>query len=837
MASGVTSYQTTDHRMNYSYVAGKSGYDAQIRVHYNTSRLNSSTVRAKIDVEVYYNPTNYASTNCCAVFLDGSGTGQMLNQTCQKGNCANFADLGTNRLYASHPATSKTQYTGSAGTWVTKDYSVSYNKTSFTVTVYFCNRYGYGNYPTNIWNAASSYPLTFTIPCEVGYTSAGNPGSPTRSAQWFEGKCSFSWSAAANGTNNSVTGYDWIIDRSSSAGGTSGWTQIASGSTSSGTRSCTSPSISTAYRGYNFRCRVKTKATYGSYSYKNGTSYSRYNYAPSISGTYVSFGATSGSYVQCGSSVTAKGGSDSGGYASGSTLQYNLNINGTWTGYSTSSSNSSGCTWSSKLTTFGGRLISFQVRAYDGFTTATSGTISKAIGSRLANSFSFGSGTLSYTTSFSIPKSTVDGYNFATGVTEHLTLYAKKSSDTDYTQIYYGTRSGSSLTSSRSITGILGSLMDKGIVDLEDQSGTAQRINFKLEIRITDNSNPTHCHLTKTITGNRTYTNWVISNWLSYPDSSTTYKFPFDSGIPIITSTFRINWRFDSYPAGQLNNGTLCRNIYYKSLNSTGGWTLYSTKYFEDSVSETGYEDFPITDFASRGDKIEILMAWEWHGYKVCEDPSIKWDYSGIPNENDQKTIYYRPYPTLYLSSANFTDAQMLTPNVAENRVAWDTSLTMEDDGRLMKIKKAYLTVCEWDEVKDSAEIPLDTIIGSGGGNMELNHTYSNWYRITDNIDNNLQYHRLSYSLYNEDNPNVENGGENESAAFDVNRGYRLVQAFDFCELYRATPTGTLSDTLYESDLRTYNVSTELFFDTISTPYFDATDNLAWSRYNYSSSN
>ena len=839
MASGVTSYQTTDHRMNFSYIAGKSGYDAQIRVHYNTSRLNSSTVRAKIDVEVYYDAIGWASTNCCAVFLDGSGTGQMLNQTCQKGNCANFANLGTNRLYASHPATSKTQYTGSAGTWITKDYSVSYNKTSFTVTVYFCNTMAWGNYPTNIWNAASSYPLTFTIPCEVGYTSAGNPGAPTRNAQWFEGKCSFSWSAAANGTNNSVTGYDWIIDRSSSAGGTSGWTQIASGSTSSGTRTCTSPSISTAYRGYNFRCRVKTKATYGSYSYRNGTSYSRYNYAPSISGTYVSFGATSGSYVQCGSSVTAKGGSDSGGYASGSTLQYNLNINGTWTGYSTSSSNSGGCTWSSKLTTFGGRLISFQVRVYDGFTTTTSGTISKAIGSNLVNTFSFGTGTLSYTTSFNIPKSTVDGYNFATGVTEHLTLSAKKSSSTVYTEIYSGIRSGSSLTSSRNVTGILASLIDAGIVDLKDQSGNAQTINFKLEIRITDNSNPTHCHLTKTITGSRTYTNWVINNWLSHPDGNITYKFPFDSGIPITTSTFRINWEFDSYPAGQLNNGTLRRHIYYKSLNSASEWIHHSQKLFEDSTAETGYEDFAITDFTSRGNKFEILVTWDWYGYKVCEDPSIKWkwDYSEILNEDDQKTIYYRPYPTLHLSSTSFTDAQMLTPNVAENRIVWDTGLTMEDDGRLMKIKKAYLTIYELNQEWDSAEIPLNTIIGSGGGNMELSHTYSNWYRITDNIDNNLQYHRLSYSLYNEDNPNVENGGENESATFSVNGSYRLVQAFDFCELYRATPTGTLSGTLYESDLRTHNVLAELSFDMISVPYFDVTNKLTWSRYNYSSSN
>lgn len=835
MASGVTAYQTTDHRMNYSYVAGKSGYDAQIRVHYNTSRLNSSTVRAKIDVEVYYNPTNYASTNCCAVFLDGSGTGQMLNQTCQKGNCANFVELGTNRLYASHPATSKTQYTGSAGTWVTKDYSVSYNKTSFTVTVYFCNKYGYGNYPTNIWNVASSYPLTFTIPCEVGYTSAGNPGKPQRSAAWFEGTCKFTWSAASAGTNNSVTGYDWQIQRSSTAGGTSGWTTVKTGSTNANTRSCSY--TMSGYRGYNFRCNVRTKATYGSYSYVTGTSYTRHNYAPSISGTYVSFGSTSGSYVKCGSTVTAKGGSDIGGYASGSTLQYNLNINGTWTGYSTSSSNSSGCTWSSKLTTFGGRLISFQVRASDGFTTATSETIAKAIGSSLANSFSFGTGTLSYKTSFNIPKSTVDGYNLATGVTEHLTLSAKKSSSAVYTEIYSGTRSDSSLTSSRSVTGILASLMDEDIVDLEDQSGTAQTINFKLEIRITDNSNPTHCHLTKTITGSRTYTNWVITNWLSHPDGSTTYKFPFDSGIPVTTSTFRINWHFDSYPAGQLNNGTLRRHIYYKSLSSASEWKHHSQKLFEDSAAETGYEDFSITDFTSRGDKIEIFIMWQWYGHRVCEDPSIKWDYSGIPNKDDQKTIYYRPYPTLHLSSTSFTDAQMLTPDVVENRIAWDTSLTMEDDGRLMKIKKVYLTVCEWDEVKDSAEIPLDIIIGSGGGNMELNHTYSNWYRITDNIDNNLQYHRLSYSLYNEDNPNVENGGENESAAFDINRGYRLVQAFDFCELYRATPTGTLNDTLYESNLRTYNVITELFFDTISIPYFDATDNLAWSRYNYSSSN
>ena len=670
---------------------------------------------------------------------------------------------------------------------------------------------------------------------ESGYSLAGNPGAPQRSAAWFEGTCKFTWSAAGSGTNNAVTGYDWQIQRSSTAGGTSGWTTVASGSTNASTRSCSY--TMSGYRGYNFRCNVRTKATYGSYNYVTGTSYARHNYAPSISGTYVSFSSTSGTYVRCGSTVTAKGGSDSGGYASGSTLQYNLNINGTWTGYSTSSSNSSGCTWSSKLTTFGGRSISFQVRAYDGFTTATSGTISKAIGSRLANSFSFGSGTLSYTTSFSIPKSTVDGYNFATGVTEHLTLSAKKSSSTAYTEIYSGTRSGSSLTSSRSVTGILASLMDKGIVDLEDQSGNAQRINFKLEIRITDNSNPTHCHLTKTITGTRTYTNWVINNWLSHPDGSTTYKFPFDSGIPIIASTFRINWRFDSYPAGQLNNGTLQRHIYYKPLNSTSEWTHHSQKIFEDSTAETGYEDFAIRDFASRGDKIEILVSWEWHGYEVCEDPSIKWDYSGIPNENDQKTIYYRPYPTLHLSSTNFTDAQMLTPNITENQIAWDTSLTMEDDGRLMKIKKAYLTICEWDQVKDSAEILLNTIIGSGGGNIELSHTYSNWYKITNNIDNNLQYHRLSYSLYNEDNPNVENGEENESAAFDVNRGYRLVQTFDFCELYRATPTGTLNDTLYESNLRTHYVLTDLFFDTMSIPYFDATDSLAWSRYNYNSSN
>ena len=829
MASGATAYQTTAYQANYCYEEGGRGYEGRIRVHYNTSRVNSTTVQAKLDVEVYYPGYSYASMNACAVFLDGSGTGQKLNQA-----YASFKSLGTEKLYASSPAT-KSPYTGSAGTWVTKNYSVPYNSTSFTVKVYFYNRLGNGNPLSTIWNYAQNYVLTFTIPCEVGYTSAGNPGAAQRSAAWFEGTCKFSWSAASAGTNNAVTGYDWQIQRSSTAGGTSGWTTVKTGSTNASTRSCSY--TMTGYRGYNFRCNVRTKATYGSYSYVTGTSYTRHNYAPSISGTYVSFGSTSGSYIKCGSTVTAKGGSDSGGYASGSTLKYNLNINGTWTGYSTSSSNSSGCTWSSKLTTYGGRLIPFQVRVYDGFTTATSGTISKAIGSSLANTFSFGTGPLSYTTHFTIPKSTVDGYNFSTGVTEHLTLYAKKSSSTDYTEIYSSTRSGSSLTSSKTIVYILTYLIGEGIVDLEDQSGTAQTINFKLEIRITDDSDPTHCHLTKTITGNRTYTNWVISNWLSHPDGSITYKFPFDSGIPITTSTFRINWSFDSYPAGQLNNGTLRRNIYYKPLNSTSGWTHYSMVYFEDSEAETGYEDFAITDFASRGDKIEILMTWEWNGYEVCEDPSIKWDYSGIPNEDDQKTIYYRPYPTLYLSSTNFTDAQMLTPNIAENRIAWDTSLTMEDDGRLMKIKKAHLTVYKLNQEWDSAEIPLDTIIGSGGGNMELSHTYSNWYRITDNIDNNLQYHRLSYSLYNEDNPNVENGGENESAIFNVNSSYRLVQAFDFCELYRATPTGTLSDTLYESDLRTHNVTAELSFDMTSIPYFDATDSLTWSRYDYSSSN
>lgn len=836
MASGVTAYQTTAYQANYCYIQNKPGYEGRIRVYYNTSRINTTTVRAKLDVEVYYPGYNYSSANACAVFLDGSKTGEKLNQTYK-----NWAALETEKLYASSPATSYPWTGYSPGTWVTKDYNVPYNQTSFTIMVYFTNRWGPGNDLDSIWNAsgtgAKNFPLTFTIPCEVGYTSAGNPGAPQRSAAWFEGTCKFTWSAASAGINNAVTGYDWQIQRSSAPGETSGWITVKTGSSSASARTC-SYTIS-GDRGYNFRCNVKTKATYGSYSYVTGTSYTRHNYAPSISGTYISFGSTSDEYVKCGSTVTAKGGSDSGGYASGSTLQYNLNINGTWTGYSTSSSNSSGCTWSSKLTTLGGRLISFQVRASDGFTTATSGTISKAIGSSLANSFSFGTGTLSYMTSFSIPKSTVDGYDFATGVTEHLTLSAKKSSSTDYTEIYSGARSGSSLISSRSVTGILASLIDKGIVNLEDQSGNAQEINFKLEIRITDNSNPDHCHLTKTITGDRTYTSWAISNWLSPPDGSDTYKFPFDSGIPVIASAFRINWQFHSYPEDLLNNGTLWRHIYYKPLNSTSGWIHYSQKLFEDSqelfgnsIDKTGYENFAITDFASRGDKIEIRIVWKWNGYRVCEDPSIKWKYSGgIPNENDQKTIYYRPYPTLYLSSTNFTDAQMLAPNNEENQIAWDTSLTMEDNGRLMRIKKAYLTIYELNQERDSAEIELNTIIGSGGGNMELSHTYSNWYRITDNIDNNLQYHRLSYSLYN------ENGGENESATFNVNSSYRLVQAFDFCELYRASPTGTVNGTLYEGDLRTHNVLAELSFNMASIPYFDTTDSLTWSRHSYTSSN
>lgn len=835
MASGVTAYQTTAYQANYCYVQNSPGYEGRIRVHYNTSRINATTVRAKLDVEVYYPGYNYSSANACAVFLDGSKTGEKLNQTYK-----NWKMLETEKLYASSPATSYPWTGYSPGTWVTKDYNVPYNQTSFTIMVYFTNRWGPGNDLDSIWNAsgtgAKNFPLTFSIPCEVGYTSAGNPGKPQRSAAWFEGTCKFTWSAASAGTNNAVTGYDWQIERSSTAGGTSKWTPVKTGSTNASTRSCSY--TMSGYRGYNFRCKVRTRATYGSYSYVTGTSYTRHNYAPSISGEYISFGSTSDTYVKCGSTVTAKGGSDSGGYASGSTLQYNLNINGTWTGYSTSSSNSSGYTWSSKLTTLGGRWISFQVRASDGFTTATSETISRAIGSSLANSFRFGTGTLSYTTSFSIPKSTVDGYDFATGVTEHLTLSAKKSSSTDYTEIYSGTRSGSSLTSSRSVTGILASLIDKGIVDLKDQSGNAQTINFKLEIRIIDDYKLDHCHLTKTITGDRTYTNWAISNWLSHPDGSKTYKFPFDSGIPVIASKFRINWKFRSYPEDQLNNGTIWRHIYYKPLNSTSGWIHYSQKLFEDSAAifngstkKTGYEDFNITDFASRGDKIEILIAWEWNGYRVCEDPSIKWDYDGgIPNENDQKTIYYRPYPTLYLSSTNFTDAQMLAPNNEENRIVWETSLTIEDDGRLMRIKKAYLTIYELDQKRDSAEIQLDTTIGSGGGNMELSHTYSSWYKITDNIDNNLQYHRLSYSLYNDD------GGENESATLNVNSSYRLVQAFDFCELYRATPTGTVSGTLYEGDLRTHNVPVELSFNTASAPYFNV-KSLTWDRYSYTSGN
>lgn len=826
MASGVTAYQTTAYYANWCSVEGGPGYEARIRVHYTTSRASASTVTAKLDVEVYYPGYSYASTNACAVFLDGSGTGQKLNQT-----YTSFKSLGTERLYASSPAT-KSPYTGSAGVWVTKTYSVAYNSTSFTVKVYFYNRLGNGNPLSRIWEDAKNYVLTFTIPCEVGYTSAGNPGAPTRSAQWFEGKCSFSWSAAANGTNNSVTGYDWIIDRSSSAGGTSGWTQIASGSTSSGTRSCTSPSISTAYRGYNFRCRVKTKATYGSYSYKNGTSYSRYNYSPTIGSTFLSFSNISGDKVHCGSSVTAKGGSDSGGYSSGSTLKYNLSVNGTWQGTQTSSSNATGYTWTSKLTGYGGTSIPFKIQVSDGFVTVSSSTKTYKIGQSLTNSFSFGSGVLTHDTAFSVPRSYIDGYTPYTSATETIKLSAGTSS-TNLKEIYSGTRTGSLLTSSISIDHIYGRLYQNEIIPYLNQTSTTEgTVYFSLTVTIG--------HLSKTITGQRTYKNWVITNALFSPDNSNTYKFPFNSQIPVTTSLFNVKHSISSYPSGELTTGRLRFTIYYRTLNSSNAWTQLSQSIYNTTSTGAKTTIF-LSSFFVRGAQIEIRTAWQWQNnetwYTIADNYPLKWDYSGITNTNDQKTIYYRPYPTLYLSSTSFTDAQMLTPNVAENRIAWDTSLTMEDDGRLMKIKKAYLTVYELDQEWDSAEIPLNTIIGSGGSNMELSYTYSNWYRITDNIDNNLQYHRLSYSLYNEDDPNVENGGENESAAFNVNGSYRLVQAFDFCELYRATPTGTLSDTLYESDLRTHNVLAELSFDMTSIPYFDATDSLTWSRYDYNGSN
>lgn len=730
MASGVTAYQTTAYEANYCSKVGKPGYEARIRIHYTTSRASSNTVAAKLDVEVYYPDYSYASTNACAVFLNDEDTGEKLNQTYK-----NFKSLETHKLYASSPATdSESPYTGSAGVWVDKTYSVAYNSTSFTVKVYFYNKLGYGIPLSKIWENAQNYALTFTIPCEVGYTFAGNPGAPIRSAQWFEGRCSFSWSAAANGINNSVIGYDWIIERSSSAGGTSGWTYVTSGSTSSGTRSCTSSTISTAFRGYNFRCRVRTKATYGSYNYRDGTSYSRYNYSPIIGSTPVSFNNISDDKVHCDSSVTAKGASDKGGYSGGSTLKYNLSINGTWQGMQTSSSNAAGYTWTSKLTGYGGASISIETQVSDGFKTVSSPSSIYKIGQSLTNSFSFGSGALTHDAAFSVPRSYIDGYTPYTFATEIIELSAGTSS-TNLKEIYSGTRTGSSLASSISIDHIYERLYQNGVIScLNQTSTTEEKVYFSLTITIG--------HLSKTITGERTYKNWVITDTLDSPDGSDTYKFPFNSQIPVTTSSFSVKHSISSYPSGELTADSLRFTIYYRALNSSNIWTQLSQSIY-NTTSASSNTAISLSSIFARGAKVEMRATWQWQSngtwYTVADNYPLKWDNNEITNTSDQKTVYYRPYPTLHLSSTNFTDAQMLAPNVAENRIAWDTSLTMEDNGQLMKIKKAYLTIYELSQERDSVEIPLNTIIGSGGGNTELSHLYSSWYRITDNIDNNLQ--------------------------------------------------------------------------------------------------
>lgn len=836
MASGVTGYQYTPAGANIN-----ADNRAQMRIYYTTTRINSTTVRASIDVEIYYANANQGSMNSCAVYTVINGQRQGVQM---KPNELGFQRFG-NSIYASHPATS-VPYTGSPGTWVTGDYEVPYNQTSFNITINFTNRWGYGHTLDQTYNynsnGAKLYSNTFSIPCEIGYTNIGNPGSPTRNAEWFEGTVGFSWNAASNGTNNNVNGYDWIIQRSSSAGGTSGWSDVTSGSTSYGTRSC-SASISSSYRGYNFRCRVRAKGSYNTTGYVDGTSYSCYNYAPSISGTWLYFGNVSNNKVNCGSSVTATGGSDIGGYSGTSTLKYNLSVNGSWKGQKTSTSNSAGCTWTNTLTGLGGLQVPFQIQVSDGFTSVTSGTSPYYIGQNISNNFNTGNvNELTHDTSFTIPRSYIDGYTPASSATETIRLLANLVNDSDvdtWTTIYSGMRTGSALSSSITVDHILGRLYSSGVIDYDDGNSEERSVYFKVYIKIN--------HLeTYTNSYEKKFRNWVITNKLNYPDESETYKFSFATNIPVTNESFRISWDISSYPSGELTSGRLRRIVYYRQQGTENSWIqLEQVTYSGESTSS--YNTYYLSNFLTRGDQIELKILWQWQNngiwYNVREQTQVEWDSELIPVNNvgewlksNKYTVLYKWLPDFYSYINNITDSGMLNNNTpGNNRIAWKSVATANDNSAILILTNALaeFLISGSSTSIDSVSIDLQTIVDTADYAQ-----FSNWYELNNNIDSNLQYHRLAYSLFNEDSPEVQNGGENTNAIYSINTQYIVNQTLTFCELYRFSPTATKDETLALPDYPTGPSVTGSFpsiaFDTIASPYFVTDSTIDWERSDYS---
>ncbi|MBS4877088.1 MAG: hypothetical protein ACLRKZ_08910 [Acutalibacteraceae bacterium] len=210
----------------------------------------------------------------------------------------------------------------------------------------------------------------------LNYTAQTPCGAPTvfsASPSPFEGSVTLSWSGAAAGTGNAITGYELQYATSTNNSVWSGWSAFKTVSAASGSASAAdTPGIA---RGAYEKWRVRTCGAAGS-GYYSGWMESnsvRKNSAPAAPAAF----SASPALIASGGSVTLSwsGASDADGNIAHYELQKTANGGASWSAAGTASGSSTAV----KLAEGAGAAVQFRIRTVDAFGIAsgwkTSGTV------------------------------------------------------------------------------------------------------------------------------------------------------------------------------------------------------------------------------------------------------------------------------------------------------------------------------------------------------------------------------------------------------------------------------------------------------------------------------